>query len=322
MKGERVWVKELRPGTTIQSTFAVRSKELRQRRNGGAYLAMTLADRTGQVAALAWENVEEFHRGCSVGDVVRVEGQVQRYNQRLQLVIRRLAVVPGEEVDESLFVRSSATDPHVLWRHLEELVEAVTNPHLKQLLYRILADPEVSERLRFAPAARSMHHAYRSGLLEHTVSVARVARMLAEHYGVDTSLVLAGAILHDLGKVWELQPGPSIEYTDSGRLLGHLAMEVLYVEERIRELPEFPRELRRHLLHILLSHHGEYAYGSPRRPKTPEAMLVHMVDNLDARLTGMLHAIEEGGETGEAWTAYSPILERYVYRRRPDEGDG
>lgn len=322
MTAERVWVKDLRPGTTIQSTFAVRSKDLRQRRNGGAYLAMTLADRTGQVAALAWENVEQFHRACSVGDVVRVEGQVQRYNQRLQLVVRRLEPVPGGDVDESVFVRSSAIDPAVLWRQLEELVEAIANPHLKQLLFRILADPEVSERFRFAPAARSMHHAYRSGLLEHTVSVARVARMLAGHYGLDESLVLAGAILHDLGKVWELEPGASIEYTDSGRLLGHLTMEVLYVEERIRELPDFPRELRRHLLHILLSHHGEYAYGSPRRPKTPEAMLVHMADNLDARLTGMLHAIDEGGETGEAWTAYSPLLERYVYRRRPGGDDG
>lgn len=319
MTNQRIWVKDLKPGTTIESTFAVRSKDLRQRRNGGAYLAMTLADRTGQVAALAWEDVERFHKACSVGNVVRVAGQVQRYNQRLQLVIRQLAPVPPEEVDESVFVRSSETDPEVLWQRLEELIAGITNPHLKQLLYRILADPEVGERFRFAPAARSMHHAYRSGLLEHTVSVATVARMLARHYKLDESLVLAGAVLHDLGKVWELEPGPSIEYTDSGRLLGHLTMEVLYVEERIRELPEFPRELRRHLLHILLSHHGEYAYGSPRRPKTPEAMLVHMADNLDARITGMLHTIAEGGDTGEAWTAYSPLLERFVYRRRPDD---
>lgn len=321
MTEDRVWVKDLRPGTTAEGTFAVRSKDLRQRRNGGAYLAMTLADRTGEVAALAWEGVEQFHRSCTVGDVVRVEGQVQRYNQRLQLVIRRLEKVPQEEVEESLFVRSSSVDPATLWGRLEELMEGIENPHLKQLLYRIFADPEVAERFRFAPAARSMHHAYRSGLLEHTVSAAQVARMLARHYGLDESLVVAGAILHDLGKIWELTAGSSIEYTDSGRLIGHLTMEVLAVEEQMRELPDFPRELRRHVLHILLSHHGEYAYGSPRRPKTPEAILVHMVDNLDARVTGMLHVIDEGGDTGEAWTAYSPLLERFVYRRRPDAED-
>ncbi len=323
MSAGRVWVKDLRPGTTVEGTFAVRSKDLRQRRGGGAYLALTLADRTGQVAALAWENVDRFNKVCRVGDVVRVEGQVQRYNQRLQVVIRELEPVPAEQVDEAVFLRSSPVDPAVLWSRLESLIESITQPDLRQLVTRIFMDDEVRELFRVAPAARSMHHAYRSGLLEHTVSVAEATRMLARHYGLNVSLAVAGALLHDLGKIWELRPGPSIEYTDSGRLLGHLTMEVLYVEERIGELEDFPKELRRQLLHILLAHHGRYEYGSPRRPKTPEAMLVHSVDNMDARVMGMLQAIEDGGETGEAWTAYSPLLERYVYRRRPPEdGEG
>ena len=319
MSGDRVWVKDLRPGTTVEGTFAVRSKELRQRRGGGAYLAMTLADRTGQVAALAWENVDRFARSCSVGDVVRVEAQVQRYNQRLQLVIRELEPVPADAVDEREFLRASPIDPDVLWERFEALIEGITEPNLRQLVTRIFMDEEIQGAFRVAPAARSMHHAYRSGLLEHTVSVGEATAMLARHYGLHVSLAVAGALLHDLGKIWELRPGPSIEYTDSGRLLGHLTMEVLYVEERIAELESFPKELRRQLLHILLAHHGEYEYGSPRRPKTPEAMLVHSVDNMDARVAGMLQAIGEGGETGEAWTAYSPLLERYLYRRRPPD---
>ena len=166
-----------------------------------------------------------------------------------------------------------------------------------------------------------MHHAFRSGLLEHTVSVTTAAEMLSGHYGADRDLVVAGALLHDLGKIWELELDHSIEYTDDGRLLGHLPMEVLYVERKIGELEKFPAETRRLLLHILLSHHGEFEYGSPRRPKTPEALLVHMVDNMDSKMAGMWGAITADGSDDEAWTPYSRILGRFVYRRRPERGD-
>lgn len=317
MADGRAWIRELRPGDDLDETYAVRSKELRRRRGGGAFLALSLADRTGQVAALAWENVEALERTCQVGAVVQVRGQVQRYNGRLQVVVRSAAALDPEAVDQDLFVRASAVDPDILWQRLNGWIERIEEPNLKQLMFRILADPEVANPLREAAAARSMHHAYRSGLLEHTVSMAAAAAPLAVHYGLDVSLVLTGVLLHDLGKIWELEAAPTIEYTDDGRLLGHLPMTVLYVERRLAELPSFPPELRLHLLHILLAHHGEYAYGSPRRPKTPEALLVHMVDTLDSKMAGMLEIMSNGGETEEAWTPYSPILERHVYRRRP-----
>jgi 3'-5' exoribonuclease len=313
---QRVWIRDLKPGTEVDECYAVRSRELRQRRGGGPYLAATLADRTGQVAALAWENAEELFKLMKPGSVIRIRGQVQRYNQRLQVVIRQAKALDPTQVDERLFIRSSAVDPELLWNRLMALVEKVGDERLRQLLFRIFSDPEVAGRFKVAPAARSMHHAYRSGLMEHTVSMTTAARSLAEHYRLNRDLVTAGCLLHDLGKIWELEPGPSIEYTDDGRLLGHLPMEVLYVDRQIAQLDGFPAETRRQLLHILLSHHGEYAYGSPRRPKTPEAQLVHMVDNLDARVSGMLDAIDSGGDTGEAWTAYSPLMERYIYRRR------
>ncbi len=322
----RTWVKDLQSGTEVEDEFAVRSKEVRQRRGGGSYLALTLGDRTGNVTGLVWENVNELGRELQVGRVVRLRGQVQRYNQRLQVVVRRAHALAPEDVDDDLFVRSSTVDPAILWQRLLALVEGVVHPRLRQLLFRIFSDPEVEERFRIAPAARSMHHAFRSGLLEHTVSMATAARTLAEHYGLAVDVVVAGALLHDLGKIWELEASPSIEYTDDGRLLGHLTQEVLYVERRMAELDEFPEELRRHLLHILLSHHGEYAFGSPRRPKTPEALLVHHADNLDSKMAGMLEAMEAGGDAEDAWTDYSRILERHVYRRRPptadDGGDG
>jgi len=314
---DRLWIRDLRPGTDIDESYAVRSKEVRQRRGGGPYLALVLGDRTGDVAGLVWENVDELSRICDAGKVVKVQGQVQRYNQRLQIVVRKARLLKHDEVDTRLYVRSSAIDPEVLWQSLNGLIEEVGDPNLKQLLFRVFSTPEVTEKFRIAPAARGMHHAFRSGLLEHTVSMTGAARSLAMHYGLDVDLVVAGALLHDLGKIWELEIDSSISYTDEGRLIGHLTQEVLFVDRAIRELESFPEELRRHLLHILLSHHGEYEYGSPRRPKTPEALLVHTLDNLDSKMAGMMEAIGGSDDDGDAWSEYSRILERHVYRRRP-----
>jgi 3'-5' exoribonuclease len=314
---ERVWVRDLEPGCEVEEVYAVRSKEVRVRRGGGSYLALTLGDRSGQVMALAWENVEQIAARCAVGAVLRVKGRVQRYNQKLQLVVNRVAEVEADGIDESLFVRASSCDPDRLWARLIELVEGVGDPDLRQLLFRIFSDPDVEARFRVSPAARGMHHAYRSGLLEHTVSMTTAVDMLAGHYGVDRDMAVVGALLHDLGKVWELELTPTVEYTDDGRLLGHLSMAVLEIDRHISDLERFPAELRRQLLHIVLAHHGQYEFGSPRRPKTPEALLVHMVDNLDSKLAGMFEAIDGSGQSDEAWSAYSRILERPVYRRRP-----
>jgi len=317
MSSSRTWIKDLQPGTDIEESYAVRSADVRQRRGGGPYLAICLGDRTGDVTALVWEKVERLREVLEPGTVVAVKGQVQRYNQRIQVVVRRAEALPDEQVDQDLFVRSSAVEPALLWKQLLALIEEVGESNLRQLLFRVFSDPEVERLFKVAPAARSMHHAFRSGLLEHTVSVTTAALSLARHYRLDGDMVVAGALLHDLGKIWELEIGASIEYTDDGRLLGHLPMETLFVERKIIELERFPPELRRQLLHILLAHHGEYEFGSPRRPKTPEALLVHMVDNLDSKMAGMLEAIAAEGSDDAAWTPFSRILERNIYRRRP-----
>lgn len=312
---KRNWISDLQPGTDIEETYVVRSKDVRQRRGGGPFLAATLGDKTGEVAALVWENVDQIGKILDVGVVVTVKGQVQRYNNRLQVVIRRAARVPADRVDEALYVRSSSVDVDVLWKRLATLIEEIENEHLRQLLFRVISDPEVADRFRVAPAARGMHHAFRSGLLEHTVSMSTMGRQLAKHYSLNADLVVAGCVLHDLGKIWELDISSSIEYTDEGRLLGHLTMEVLYVDRVIAELGSFPEEIRRQLLHILLAHHGKYEYGSPRRPKTPEALLVHQMDLLDSQMAGMMEAINADGDPEAAWSPYSKILDRFIYRR-------
>jgi len=320
-ESKRSWVKDLRAGTELEESFAVRAVDVRQRRGGGPYLAATIGDRTGEVTALVWQNVDQLRGVLEPGKVVSVKGQVQRYNQQLQVVVRQAEVLPAESVEDALFVRSSAVDPDVLWKNLNVLIEEVSDSDVRQLLFRVFSDPEVEKLFRSAPAARSMHHAFRSGLLEHTVSVTTVARSLARHYEINQDLVVAGCLLHDFGKIWELEIGASIEYTDDGRLIGHIPMEVLFVDRKIGELKKFPPEIRRQLLHILLAHHGEYEFGSPRRPKTPEALLVHMIDNLDSKMAGMLEAIAAQGSDDEAWTPYSRILERHIYRRRMPSND-
>jgi 3'-5' exoribonuclease len=318
---ERTWVKDLCAGTELDECFAVRSVDVRQRRGGGPYLAATIGDKTGEVTALVWQNVDRLREVLEPGSVVTVKGQVQRYHQQLQVVVRQAEALSGESVEDELFVRSSAVDPALLWKQLNGFIEEVNDTDVRQLLFRIFSEPDVEKLFRAAPAARSMHHAFRSGLLEHTVSVTKAARLLARHYGLNEDLVVAGCLLHDLGKIWELEIGASIEYTDDGRLIGHIPMETIFVDKKIGELENFPAEIRRQLLHILLAHHGEYGFGSPRRPKTPEALLVHMSDNLDSKMAGMMEAITAQGSDDEAWTPYSRILERHIYRRRAPSGD-
>lgn len=318
---KRTWVRDLCAGKDLDECFAIRSVDVRQRRGGGPYLAATIGDKTGEVTALVWQNVDRLREILVPGSVVSVKGQVQRYNQQLQVVVRQAEALPNESVEDELFVRASAADPALLWKMLNEFIEEVNDADVRRLLERVFSEPEVEKLFRIAPAARSMHHAFRSGLLEHTVSVTTVARLLARHYELNDDLVVAGCLLHDLGKIWELEIGASIEYTDDGRLIGHIPMESLFVDKKIGELEGFPAETRRQLLHILLAHHGEYEFGSPRRPKTPEALLVHMTDNLDSKVAGMMEAIAAQGAGDEAWTPYSRILERHIYRRQVPSGD-
>jgi 3'-5' exoribonuclease len=313
---DRAWIRDLKPGTDVEETYVVRSRDIRQRRGGGQFLFGSLGDRTGEVAALVWENVDAVADILAPGQVVRIRGQVQKYNSRLQIVVRRAEAVAPGDVDDECFVRASSVDVEQLWSEFMAFIDGMADPHLKQLLFRIFADEEVVRSFKVAPAARSMHHAFRSGLLEHTVSVAKIGQMLARHYGLNESLVIAGILLHDFGKIWELEAEASIEYTDDGRLIGHISMQAMYVDRIIAEMPSFPHEHRRQLIHILLAHHGKYEYGSPRRPKTLEAMLVHLVDTMDSRMAGMQEAIDAGADSDLAWSDFSRMLERHVYRRK------
>ncbi len=269
----------------ITGFFIVSVKQVRTRKDGAPYFALTLVDSTGQAEARMWETAEagEF----AAGDVVKVRGQVRRYQEKFQINVERIRKAEAGEFDLSDFVPRTERDINELWDELAGYVESFTDPHLKPLVQSFLDDAEISAALREAPAAKSMHHAWIGGLLEHVVSLLGICDLAARHYGVHRDLLLTGVVLHDIGKLQELRWGTSFDYTVEGQLLGHITIGVGMIEEKMSALPGFPPELRTLVLHLVLSHHGRYEFGSPKLPMIPEALLLHYLDDMDAKMQTM-----------------------------------
>lgn len=318
----KVFVTDLAEGEAVTSFFLARQIQIRQRRSGEPYLALILGDRTGEVAAVMWEGAEEASRGLSEGDIVKVQGVLGSYQRERQLTLTRLRKAAPEEIVLEDYLPRSRQDPALLLARLRETVEGMREAHLKRLLGDLLADESFLAAFAAAPAAKSIHHAVLGGLLEHTVSVVGLCRLLADYYpAVDRDLLLAGAILHDVGKVRELSWDRVFDYTDAGRLLGHITLGALLTEERIRALPGFPEELARRLLHCILSHHGELEWGSPRRPKTLEALILHYAEDLDGKVNSFLSFAESHPDPQHpGWTQFNKALDRYLYVGRGGEG--
>jgi 3'-5' exoribonuclease len=269
----------------ITGFFAVTSKAVRSKKDGSPYFALILSDSTGQIEARMWETAEagEF----ASGDIVKLRGQVCRYQERLQINAERIRRAEAGEFVLSDFVPKTERNVDELWAELNGYVESFTDPHLKALLRSFLDDAEIAAALREAPAAKSMHHAWIGGLLEHVVSLAGICDLAAKHYGVHRDLLLTGVVLHDIGKLQELRWGTSFDYTLEGQLLGHITIGVGMIERKMDLVPDFPPELRVLVNHLVLSHHGKYEFGSPKLPMIPEALLLHYLDDMDAKMQTM-----------------------------------
>jgi len=318
----KLFIKDFVPDEVVTTTLLVRKKELPKKKTGEPYLKVILTDKTGTITAMMWNNPEEAATGFSEEDFVRVKGQVSLYNNRLQLVLHKIERIPEEEIDPLDYLPTTSYDIEEMYGELLSMIKEIKNPHLSKLLSLIFSDDEFVSRFKIAPAAKSMHHAYLGGLLEHTLSVVRLALAVSPLYPmIDRDLLLTGAVLHDLGKVREMRIGSDFNYTDEGRLLGHLMIELLEIERLIANLPDFPEELALQLKHILISHHGNLEFGSPKRPKTLEALILYYLDDLDSKLNAMLGAINDTALTGD-WSGYNRLLERYIYRKRPNEKRG
>lgn len=309
------FVADLQDGQSVASFFLVREKEIRTSANTGkSWLQLELADRTGSLSAKMWDNFASVAQTFERDDVIRVRGRVKLYRGEKELTIEQ--ILPAGETEYAIedFLPHTPHDVEQLYSKLREEVAAVRNPWLGKLLTAIVEDPAIAVKLKRAPAAMTMHHAYIGGLLEHLVSLCGLARRVAQHYPeVDADLLLTGIVLHDIGKIEELNYSRSIRYTTEGELLGHIIIGLGIVRKKIDAIPGFPPQLAALVEHLIVSHHGEYEFGSPKLPAVREAVLLHMLDDLDSKMAAMRATLGEPKGDDE-WTNRNPALRRNLLR--------
>jgi 3'-5' exoribonuclease len=305
------YVNEVEPNRVITTSFLVHSKEIRQKKSGELYLSLLLADRTGELDAKMWDNVAEVIDGFDRDDFVKVKGLIQVFHNRPQLTIHKVRRMDNSEVDFADYFPCSRRDAGEMWNELRGIVGQMSNPHLKGLVEAMLDDPEIAARYRRAPAAKNIHHAFLGGLIEHVLSLCALARMTAQHYPhVDYDLLLSGVVLHDIGKIYELNYERGFSYSNDGQLLGHIAIAVRMIADKLRGLPDFPPTLRSLVEHMVLSHHGQLEFGSPKLPQFPEALLLHYIDDLDSKMECMRALIEHDRQLEGCFTTYNTALSR------------
>jgi 3'-5' exoribonuclease len=322
---EKIWVKDVKEGERLKTILLVARKAIPTAKSGKTYLAVAFQDKTGELDGRAFERVDELAALLEEKDYVEVEGQVGTFQGRPQLRIESVAKQDPAALDAAEFVWVAPPEPKKperpasneveegVWKELLGLVEAIVDPYLKALVKSFVEDDDVAGRLRRAAAAKTVHHAYPGGLLEHTVACLKLAHRFADQYPqVDRDLLAAGAFFHDLGKIRELSLERNAEYTDEGRLVGHHVMTAQWIHDRARRLG-VPRELEHHVVHLVLAHHGKAEYGSPKEPMTLEALLTHYIDDIDSRINSWLNLMgREGGS--RRWTDSNNVYEQPIWR--------
>lgn len=319
---EKIFIRDFAPNQTISTTFLVKSKELRNKKTGGQFALITLSDKTGDITGQWWDNFEDTIDTFDRDAIVFARGLVTVYRNHLQLSIHRMRLCQEREYSLTDYFPTTKYDIDEMFAELMAIIGEFKNEYLRRLLQSIFADENTARKFKKAPAAKTMHHPYLGGLLEHSLSLVKLCRKVGAHYdGIDIDLLQTGAVLHDFGKIDELAYDRAFGYTDDGQMIGHLVMETIMVADHIKEIPGFPDDLRRHLLHMLLAHHGKLEYGSPKLPSTPEALMLAYLDDLDSKVEAMMRLIAEPQIEGD-WTRMSPMFERPIYRRRTIERFG
>jgi len=323
---DKIWVKDVKEGERLKSVFLVARKAVPTAKSGKTYLSVTFQDKTGELEARAFERVDELAASFEEKDYVEVEGPIGAFQGKPQLKIEVAGKVQDAgALDAAEFAWAPAPEPKkpekpavagvedTLWNELLGLVDVIADPHVKSLVKAFIEDDDIASRMRRAPAAKTIHHAYAGGLLEHTVSSLKLAHRIADHYPqVDRDMLVAGAFFHDLGKIRELQGDRNVEYTDEGRLVGHLVMTAQWVHDKARRVG-VPRDLEHHVVHMILAHHGKLEFGSPKPPMTLEALLTHYIDELDSRVNSWLNLMaREGGS--KRWTSADNVYEQPIWR--------
>ena len=295
----------------LTTSFVVANKQIKPKKNGEPYLALTLADRTGQIDAKMWDGVPETMHQFEQDDFVKIRGLLNKYNGKFQITIHKLRRMEESEVAYDDYLPKTTKDVEQLWETVKQFVAGVVEPHLKALLEAFMADPEIERGYKNAPAAKTLHHAFIGGLLDHVVSLMTSCDLVARNYpAINRDLLLTGAFLHDIGKLHELSYARSITYTTEGQLLGHMIIELEMLHAKIAQVPGFPKELKVLVEHLIISHHGQYDFGSPKLPMFPEALMLHYMDDLDSKMEAMRAQFERESLLDNEWTAYNPSLGR------------
>lgn len=311
---KKIFIRDIKEKDSVNGPFLVAKKETGISKSGKAYLNLKLMDSTGEIEARVWDDAEELSKGFNKNDVVAIKGFAVAYQGGVQLNVSAIKALAEGSYSLRDFLPSSERDQASLESELASILASVKDRNIKALLEAIFSDREIRPKFLIAPAAKSMHHPYLGGLAEHVFSICGLVDKIASHYGacVNRDLLLAGAMLHDIGKIYELSYERSFDYTDEGRLLGHITMGVELIDRKISGLDGFPRELAVMLKHMILSHHGQLEFGSPKRPKTIEAIILSYLDDLDAKVN-TVRALLNGKTEGSNWTTYQKLFERYIY---------
>lgn len=312
------FITDLADGQLVASLFLVREKEVRtSQRTGTSWLHLELADRTGTIPAKMWENYATLAATFECDDVVQIRGRVKLYNGRKELTLEQIGPALERDYDLGDFLPHTKYDVEELFGRLRQAIAGMKNPWLKRLLTTVVDDPAIAPKLKRAPAAMTMHHAYLGGLLEHVVSLIGLAADVSAHYPqLDADLLLAGVVLHDIGKLDELRYTRAIDYSTEGRLLGHITIGVALVREKRKAIAGFPEPLGVLLEHLILSHHGSYEFGSPALPQIPEALALHFIDDLDSKMAGVYATLDSASDEA-IWTERNPSLRRSLLRTKP-----
>lgn len=310
---KKQFVKDLKPGQQLEDVFVLAEKALAQKRDGQNYLNITLADCSGRLTGKVWDNAEAIWAAVNGSDFVTVMGQISEYKGELQITVRRMTPRDAADLNPADFLPATQRDVNQMFDSLQALSGSLQSPHLRALFNAFWQDEAFVARFKIAPAAKKMHHAYLGGLLEHTLSMARLVDRLAPHYaGINRDLLLAGALLHDIGKIEEFDYRLQIDYSDAGRLLSHIVIGVEMLQAKIAVIPDFPPEQALLLKHLIISHHGSREFGSPEVPKTIEGVLLHYIDEIDSKVNA-IRDFMASNTTASPWTAYHRLLGRHFF---------